>query len=167
MIGKATIKDAPAISKIYASSWKVAYQSLLPQSYLDDIAYDFWVAPFTNWLSTGEMTAQMIYESHIPVGCIAYCKSREASLANWGEIVSIYLLPEHFGKGLGKKLMLHALEDLKKQGFTNVFLWVLEGNERASIFYEKLGFIPTDEKLKLDVGGKEIFDIRYTYSFHK
>lgn len=165
MIRQATVKDAPSISKIHASSWKAAYQSLLPRSYLDGIVQDFWVEPFTTWLSTGEMTAQMVFDMDIPVGCIAYCKSREASLADWAEIVSIYLLPDYFGKGLGKKLMFTAMEDLKKQGFTNLFLWVLEGNQRASLFYENLGFTPTEDRIKMDIGGKEIFDQRYIFSF--
>ncbi|WP_352399822.1 GNAT family N-acetyltransferase [Anaerotignum sp.] len=168
MIHPATIKDATAISYIHAASWKVAYQALLPQAYLDQLPYDFWVEAFTNWISTGQMTAKLIYDQQTPVGCIAYCKSRDAALANWGEIVSIYLLPQYLGTGLGKKLMHFALTDLKKQGFSNIYLWVLENNRRAISFYEKSGFIRTDDKIKMDVGGKEITDIRYIYSFdHK
>lgn len=165
MIRQATTRDAMIISEIHATCWKSAYKSLLPQDYLDALAYDFWVAPFTTWLSKGDITAQLIYDKEVPVGCVAYCKSREAALSHWGEIVSVYLLPEYWRKGFGKKLMLHAMDDLKNQGFSNIFLWVLEGNERATLFYEKLGFTPSQDQLKMEVNGKQVCDHRYIYSF--
>lgn len=58
------------------------------------------------------------------IGCVAYGKARDKSLFSWGKIVSIYLLPEYFGKGYGNKLLESALLDLKQSGFQNIYLWV-------------------------------------------
>lgn len=103
-IRKATMTDLEVISCIHASSWKVAYKGIVPQRYLDELKYDFWVDAFQNWISNNLVTAQLIYENEIPVGCIAYGKSRDEKFPEWGEIVSIYVLPEHCSKGYGSKI---------------------------------------------------------------
>lgn len=38
-------------------------------------------------------------------------------------------------KGYGSKLLEFVMNELKKQGFTDVFLWVLEENNSAREFY--------------------------------
>ncbi|MFA6940251.1 MAG: GNAT family N-acetyltransferase [Clostridiaceae bacterium] len=72
------------------------------------------------------LTAQIIYENEMPVGCAAYGKARDANFAKWGEIVSIYLLPDYFRKGYGQKLLRSAITDLKEKGYGNCYLWVLK-----------------------------------------
>lgn len=62
---------------------------------------------------------------------MAYGKARDPSLPDWGEIVSIYLLPEHFGKGYGSVLLKHA-------GYEDAYLWVWKDNKPARLFYEKI-----------------------------
>ena len=113
-IRKATIDDVKAISRIHALSWKSAYKGIVPQAYLDELKEDFWVQAFEAWINDNALTAQVILVNGSLVGCVAYGKARDKSLRNWGEVVSIYLLPEHFGKGYGNKLLESALSDLKQ-----------------------------------------------------
>lgn len=40
---KASTKDSEIISKLHALSWKTAYKGIVPQEYLDELKYDFWV----------------------------------------------------------------------------------------------------------------------------
>lgn len=70
------------------------------------------------------------------IGISSYCKSSLEEYKDWGEIISIYLLPEYIGKGYGKSLLEKAIEKLKAMGFTTIFLWVLEDNHRARHFYK-------------------------------
>ena len=65
------------------------------------------------------------------------CGAREGGE---GEIYSLYVLPEYFGKGVGSALMEAGLERLK--GCPRVCLHVLKENERAVRFYRKSGFRP-------------------------
>lgn len=97
------------------------------------------------------------------MGTSSVCKSRFEQFHDWGEIISIYLLPDYMGKGYGKTLLKSAISELKMQGFENIFLWVLEENIRARHFYEKSGFVPTDDFLDDNIGGKELREIRYVY----
>ncbi|MEG6523510.1 GNAT family N-acetyltransferase [Desulfotomaculum sp. 1211_IL3151] len=139
-IRRATIRDTRIISNIHASSWKIAYKDIVPQKFLDELEYDFWVSAFQNWIDNNILTAQIIYDNERPVGCITYGRSRDNKLSKWGEIVSVYVLPGYFRKGYGQKLLETALKDLKEEGFQNCYLWVLKENYNARRFYEKMGF---------------------------
>jgi GNAT superfamily N-acetyltransferase len=52
----------------------------------------------------------------------------------------LYVRPEHWGRGLGRKLHDEVLSRLRKDGSTRCHLWVLEANDRARRFYEGLGW---------------------------
>lgn len=161
----ATLGDVKDISKIHALSWKSAYKGMVPQQYLDELKNDFWVSAFQSWIMNGVLTVQLMVDNKLPVGCIAYGKSRDNKLPDWGEIVSIYLLPEYFGRGYGKKLFDVALTDMKKSGYRNIYLWVLKENLRARKFYEKYGFQGNHDQYYFEIMGKELVDVRYCLSF--
>lgn len=68
------------------------------------------------------------------------------------------------GKGYGKILMESVVAELKRQGYENIFLWVLEENIRARHFYEQFGFTLTDDFMEDQIGGKDLREVRYIYS---
>lgn len=80
---------------------------------------------------------------------------------DWGEIVSIYLLPEYMGKGYGRALMTAVINLLKEMAFENIFLWVLEENHNARGFYEKMGFEPSGRYHNDNIGGKALREMQY------
>lgn len=166
-IRKATFDDVKDISRIHALSWKSAYKGIIPQAYLDELKEDFWVPAFTAWIKDNILTVQLILENGRSVGCVAYGKSRDKVLPNWGEIVSIYLLPEYFSKGYGTKLLESALLDLKQSSYHNVYLWVLKQNQGARHFYEKNKFQCNKDECVCEIMGKQLTDIRYIYSLGK
>lgn len=165
-INDSTVQDAETISNIYALSWKVAYQGIVPQRYLDELQNDFWVSAFQNWIRNNTFKVKQVYENSIPVGCIVYGKSRDEKLPNWGEIVSIYIHPDYFRKGYGQEILDVALADIKKAGFQNCYLWVLKDNENARKFYEKNGFRCNQDIYNLEIMGKQLTDIRYVIDFN-
>ena len=61
--------------------------------------------------------------------------ARDPAMHGWGEVVSIYVLPECTGLGYGKALFAHAVHHLRENGFFKIYLWVLEENHRARAFY--------------------------------
>ena len=105
--------DRMAISNIYEESWKCAYKGIIPQDYLDSIPKGCWSSSVDNpdW-----KTLICIVDGRM-VGTCSFCKSRFEQFHDWGEIISIYLLPNYVGKGYGKALMKSALSELKMKGY--------------------------------------------------
>ena len=60
--------------------------------------------------------------------------------------LAISVLPEHRGRGVGISLMEHIFEILKNQGYKRTSLSVQQNNP-AVRFYQRLGYVITDEKL--------------------
>ena len=158
---KATLEDVKEISNIYALSWKYAYKGIVPQKYLDELRCDFWVSSFQNWIKNNILTAQIIYENDMPIGCVAYGKARDNKFTHWGEIVSIYVLPGYCRKGYGHKLLNAAITDMKTKGFKNFYLWVLKENEDGRAFYEANGFICNNDECTCEIMNKQLVDVRY------
>ncbi len=152
--------DRLAISHIYEESWKYAYKGIIPQSYLDGIPAGQW-AP---GLDKEGMHTLLLLRDGVPVGTSSYCASRFPQFGECGEIVSIYLLPEYMGKGYGRQLLEAMIRELKRLGFQDIFLWVLEDNLRARQFYEKMGFAPGNDYLEDNIGGKKLREIPYCMS---
>lgn len=151
--------DIFAIGKIYEKSWKFAYNGIIPKDYLDTISGDKWLPHFEN----KDMHNLVLIQNGKFIGTSSYCKSRSEEFKNFGEIVSIYLLPEYIGKGYGKKLFEATLNELTRLGYKNIFLWVLEENKRAKYFYENQKFKPSEKFNHINIGGKNLKELAYTY----
>lgn len=149
--------DRAAISRVYEESWKFAYKGIIPQDYLDSIPEGQWARSIDrpNW-----KTLVCVDHDKI-VGTSSIGKSRFEQFQDWGEVISIYLLPEYIGKAYGRLLMEFAVSELKKQGYDKIFLWVLEENIRARRFYEQFGFSLTDDFFDDKIGGKLLRQVRY------
>ena len=92
--------DLLEISNIYECSWKYAYRDIIPQDYLNSIPKGRWANTVTK---TGLHTLVLI-ENEMIIGTASFCKSRWEKFSEYGEIVSIYFLPDYIGKGYGNHL---------------------------------------------------------------
>lgn len=151
--------DIFAVSHIYEESWKWAYRGIVPQSYLDSIPAGSWAPSLSDF---GRKTLVML-EGETYIGTSSYCEARLSDFAGFGEIVSIYLLPEYAGRGYGRKLLSAAVDELAELGYQDIYLWVLEENHRARDFYQKFGFVLSDEYLDTEIGGKKLRELQYRY----
>jgi len=150
--------DFDAISRIYALSWKTAYKDIVPQQYLDELSENRW----SDILRNSPNDAFVIMENGVYIGTSSICAARDEKMNGWGEIISIYLLPEYFGKGYGKPLFDNSVNALLNMGFDKIYVWVFEQNMRARRFYEKNGFTLFDKKT-INVGGADLPEVRYIY----
>lgn len=65
----------------------------------------------------------------------------QRDLGNHVANASFMVSPAHGGKGIGKKLGLHGLQEAKKAGFEAMqFNFVISTNEAAVALWQKLGF---------------------------
>ena len=152
--------DLLEISNIYEESWKFAYKNIIPQEYLDGIPKGRWA---DNIKRTGTNNNLVVLEDGKLIGTSCFGKSRWEKFSEFGEIISIYFLPEYIGKGYGKLLIEKAVYELNRLGYEKILLWVLEDNIRARNFYERCGFILTDEFRDDSIGGKLLREKMYIY----
>lgn len=152
--------DRRAVSRIYEESWKSAYQGIVPQTYLDRIPAGFWAV---NLDQAGRETLVLTERKQF-IGTSSVCPSRWKDYPDFGEVVSLYLLPEYTGCGYGGALLAAAVERLAEQGFREVLLWVLEENHRAKRFYEKHGFRPAGDYMRQEIEGKVLWEVLYCRS---
>lgn len=149
--------DMSAISAVYEQSWKYAYRGILPDEYLDGIPTGQWA----NGLRQPGRHSLLLFDGGKLLGTSSYCRAREEDMAGYGEIVSIYLLPEAMHKGYGEILMQAAITELKKMGYQKAYLWVLEENQNARRFYERLGFRENGKSCADTYAGKEVREVQY------
>jgi ribosomal protein S18 acetylase RimI-like enzyme len=150
--------DFDALGEIYAKSWKTAYQGIVPHEYLEGLDGSRWAGV----LAASQNDAYVIMDGGKYVGTSSICAARDERLKGWGEIISIYLLPEYFGKGYAKPLFERAVNALAEKGYKNIYLWVLAENKRAQRFYEKNGFHKSRDIKHISIGGKELTEFRYS-----
>lgn len=58
----------------------------------------------------------------------------------------LYVHPDHWGDGLGSRLLAPATADLRERGFDRLRLEVFAENEVGVCFYESRGFARVDEE---------------------
>lgn len=154
-----TEEDDPLeISNIYERSWKFAYKDMIPQSFLDRIPAGQWAGSIHN----AGMNNLVLTENGKIIGTASFRRSRWEAYSDYGEIVTLYFLPDYIGKGYGRLLLRKCIEELKQRGFTKVLLWVLEENHRARRFYEKNGLVCSGVFRDDMVDGEKVREVLYT-----
>jgi ribosomal protein S18 acetylase RimI-like enzyme len=82
-------------------------------------------------------------------------------LVGAGEVFAIYLAPEARGRGFGRALFTHAVDDLRARGFDPIVVWVFEANAGARRFYESAAFRLDGARQPVDFGEVALPEIRY------
>lgn len=145
------------ICRVYALSWKTAYRGMIPDDYLDALSETKW----TSHLSKDSDRLLLAIDHDKIVGVSTYSAARDSAMAGWGEIISLYLLPSYYRKGIGTKLLKAAIKELTDIGYRQLYLWVLEDNRSARSFYEQNGFIFSGDRQADQIGGKTVYELRY------
>ncbi len=96
------------------------------------------------------------------IGICGFSRSKAIKIKHQGEIVQMYVAPNHQGKKIGKQLLLKMMEILENMnGLSQVTLGVEADNLAAFHLYKKLGF----KEFGLHKGyiklGNESFDMRF------
>ena len=68
--------------------------------------------------------------------------------------------PRFQGSGIGKHLLMQAIEFCRQKKFPKVYLWTFKGLEEARRLYEAAGF-QLCEEYRIDQWGQTIFEQKY------
>ncbi len=120
---------------VHYKSWQEAYTGLIDVDYLENkMTLEKCIAIAHKWTDN----LLVAKDGEKVIGFVGYGKYRDDSLADCGEVFSIYVLADYYGKRIGYELMNAAFEKLS--AYSKIAVWVLKGNERAIRFYERYGF---------------------------
>jgi len=161
IIRRATIDDAPACAEIHSRSWEVAYAGLVPA---ESIAERRTRRP-AQWQANLSRDGHGVYVPVLDGKAVGFLSlrspdARENLPDHYYELGGIYLHPDVYRQGIGRKLMAFAEEHARSLDKTAMMLWVFEENEGSRRFYEACGYSP-DGKTDISEYGKPLVTMRY------
>jgi len=126
-------EDIPAVIEINMQT--------LPEHYSDYFYYEI-LAEFPETFLVAEVEGAMVgyVMCRIEYG---FSHLKKLGLARKGHVISIAVLEEHRGKGVGSRLITTAHDELIKKSATEVYLEVRVSNAEAVALYQKLGYRTT------------------------
>ncbi|MGA3108448.1 MAG: GNAT family N-acetyltransferase [Candidatus Bathyarchaeia archaeon] len=163
-VRKAITSDAPGIAKVHVDTFRTTYHGIYPDEFLSNMSYDralhIWE---TTHLIPSSQNAVYVAEDeprHI-VGFAICGPDRDNDLLYKGEVIGLYVLQKMQRRGIGKQLMLAAVQDLKCRSFGSMLVWVLADNPSRR-FYEKFGGEHVQTR-DIIVGGKSFKKFGYAW----
>jgi ribosomal protein S18 acetylase RimI-like enzyme len=141
-IRAANLDDAVGIARVHIACWRETYVDILPDEMLAALDIDARANMWASALSDPANFVSVLESAGEMVGFGACGDQRGPALRIAGydsEIVAIYLLRLTQGAGAGRNLMRHMAVWLAERGKKGLSLWVLDENQKARRFYERLG----------------------------
>lgn len=147
--------DAGALADVHVEAWRKAYEGILPEEYLAGLDREARVRFWGRKLQEGER----VNVCGNPV--IGFCLAGDSDEEGWGEVFAIYVHPDHWGEGVGARLLQAGERQLREADHERALLWVLRDNQRARHFYERQGW-KTGKPIRLEeIGGIQFTEVRY------
>ena len=157
----AVVSDKLNVARVHVRSWQVAYRGLIPDDFLGQMRAEDRAARYTfgEVDETSPLTIVAADRDEI-VGFATFGASRDEQSSNEGELFALYVDPDHWGRGVGRTLIVSARTRLRDMSFAKANLWVLEGNDRALRFYGIDGWSPDGLRREEVVWGVRVNEIR-------
>jgi ribosomal protein S18 acetylase RimI-like enzyme len=141
-----TEADLPDVAAVQVASAIVGFAHIFPAA-----------APKPTVQAMEEEWRRRLFGSSPPdaVGFVAAVDARPVGVAvagalpddpRTGQLSRVYVLPDHWAAGIGRQLYDEAMHHLAAQGYRRARLKVLERNQRARQWYERLGWVDTGER---------------------
>lgn len=147
MFRKANVADVLVLQQLLEQAWRVTYQGLYTNSYIERVIEEYYNQPRL----TDEVThfsqawsGYYVYEiSGKIVGCIGGGIEKEGI----GSVYVFYLDPAEKRKGYGSQLLNHfTMMQKQTAGIVKQTVSVAENNQMALPFYFKQGFVQESKR---------------------
>ena len=135
----------------------------MPAHVLASLSYEARELEWNEYLSSNlPSTSHFVAEtgSGEIIGFSGAGPERDGSPRRSGEIYFLYVLESYQGWGIGRRLFMASAQQLLRDGFDSMVLWVLEDNHSARRFYESLEGAPLGRRTST-VGGADVASVSY------
>ena len=160
-IRQAIPTDALAIAQVHVKSWQTTYRGIINDDYIDSLDINKKQKTWTRLLQNQERPTWVLWVDNEIVGFASAGANRTANDYD-GELYALYFLKSFQGKGLGRKLMIAAAQNLLEMGFKAMQVWVLRDNPSVG-FYKKCGGIFIDSQI-LTIGKQDVIEDAYVWA---
>lgn len=165
----ATPADAEELARIQLTTWRTAYEAILPAEVLDgmDVA-----STATAWLQAidygtvfvateGDWLVGFVSAGPAPRTESADAKGNPPADADTVALVGTLLVEPRWGRrGHGGRLLAAAAEAMRDRGSTRGIAWVPEADNASLGFYRRAGWQPDGTVRTLDAGGRPLRELR-------
>jgi ribosomal protein S18 acetylase RimI-like enzyme len=147
-------EDATSIARVYIASWHDTYAGVLPTQHLCAMTSKAQTARWQSAIRTmsGELVLVAESETHGIVGMTSFGIARDRAAGYDGEVYTLYVDPNYFGRGVGRQLLRAGFGELRQRGFTSCIIWAHAQNP-ARFFYEAMGGRLVAERTECMMGG--------------
>lgn len=162
-IDPATSTHVARIAQIHVEVWQKAYRGLIPDQFLDSLDTRNREAYWRGVIRDGRDQVFIGHDANDIFGFCSIGPTRDSDLqGSFSELMTLYVLPEHWGSDVGNQLIQRAHQTcIDDSGLaTNCMLWVLKDNRRARSFYAKHGYGADGQEKTLDWEQSASIEIR-------
>ncbi len=153
---RAAAGDEAAVAQVHVRSWQVGYRGLIADDRLAALDPAERARRY-RFEDQGPRAPQTLLalEGHRVVGFTTWGPSRDEGDLG-GEVLALYVDPDHWGRGVGSLLHDAAITALRQWPVESAHLWVLEGNHRAQQFYLERQWTPEGGSRRATVWGVRV-----------
>ncbi len=151
------------MARVHVAAWRVGYRGIMGDDRLANLSERAFARRWET-IVTSPSEARTFVADHdgTIVGIATAGPPRHPAPPGAGEVRMVNVHPDHWRTGAGTALLTRCLDELRLLGHTNAYLWVAEGNTRATTFYTHHGWTPTGETLDDDRETPPLRELRYT-----
>ncbi|MFI5133501.1 MAG: GNAT family N-acetyltransferase [Chitinophagales bacterium] len=145
-IRNASADDIPLIRELTFKVWPQTYAAILSSQQIDYMLEQMYGESSLQKQMAEGSEFLIVYDDNEPAGFASF---QETAPQVW-KLHKIYILSNQQGKGTGKFVLDHIINEIKKKNAKALQLQVNRYN-KAKSFYEKLGFVVIEEA-DFDIG---------------
>jgi diamine N-acetyltransferase len=138
--------DAAELAKLKADTFVETFaEDNDPDHVQAHLAREFTAEAVKRTLEHDDSTTWWLVDDGVPVGFLKLNRGEaqtETGLSDGLEVEQIYVQAAHHGRGHGSRLIEHAINMARAEGYPFIWLGVWEHNRKAIEVYEHLGFVP-------------------------
>ena len=138
-IRTAADSDITAVCGVINDGWRACYSGILPDEVIERYA-DGRAESLAKLLSDSDTVMYVLECDKVVCAVCTAVRCISGRYRDYANVVQLYVAPNEYRKGLGRKLLSHTLRALREKGYKNAVLDCFEKNTAARRFYEKFGF---------------------------
>lgn len=151
--------DIPSVAAAHSAAWRAAFHGILSDSLLTDFGGVSLEQVWAEIILRPNRLNLVAVHSGRTIGFVGF--QSVPSEAKKSEVIGIYVHPEYWRLGAGKALLSAATNRMAASGAHEAFLWTMRENLISRRFYQKEGFMCTQDSRVSVRQGESFTEVKY------